>query len=227
VEYTFKDGKIYQDDNEIYTIKSNSSSLGAKSIEISNTSGLQSVYIDKAPGGYKISQGSMDMGTLSRNLVMSYNGRTYSLSKPYADMDTRKMDIKSDDSKIGTLTFGAGVLTGTYDYMNDEVPVIVYMSVMSPYVKSTYNGINAQNPQGNRRANAYRMPRIYAILSNVIFLVAIVIIVFSTSLGIPGDYDFLILIIVIALSFVIRSAGRKKYQEEHKNDEDNGMNKNL
>ena len=66
-----------------------------------------------------------------------------------------------------------------------------YMSVMSPYVKSTYNGINAQNPQGNRRANAYRMPRIYAILSNVVFLVAIVIILFSTSLGIPADYvDF-------------------------------------
>ncbi len=73
MEYTFKDGKIYQDDTEIYTIKSNSSNLGAKSIEISGTTGLQSIYIDKAPGGYKISQGSMDMGTLSRNLVMSYN----------------------------------------------------------------------------------------------------------------------------------------------------------
>jgi hypothetical protein len=224
VEYTFKDGKIYQDDTEIYTIKSNSSNLGAKSIEISGATGLQSIYIDKAPGGYKISQGSMDMGTLSRNLVMSYNGRTYSLSKPYVDNDTRKMEIKSDDSKIGTLTFGSGVLTGTYDYMNDEVPVVVYMSVMSPYIKSAYNTPNGQT---GRRQNAYRMPRIYAILSNVVFLVAIVIIIFSGALGIPTNYDFLILIIVIAFSFVIRSMGRRKYQEEHKNDEDNGMNKNL
>ncbi len=224
MEYTFKDGKIYQDDNEIYTIKSNSSNLGAKSIEISSASGLQSIYIDKAPGGYKISQGSMEMGTLARNLVMNYNGRTYSLSRPYADTDTRKMDIKSDDSKIGTLTFGAGVLTGTYDYMNDEIPVIVYMSVMSPYVKSTYGNTNAQP---NNRANMYRMPRIYAIMSNVIFLIAIVLILFSTSLRIPADYDFVILIVVIALSFVIRSMGRKKYKEQHMNDEENGMNKNL
>ncbi|WP_337860155.1 hypothetical protein [Ferroplasma sp.] len=228
MEYTYKDGNIYQDDNVVYAIKSNSSSLGAKSIEITNASGLQSIDIDKAPGGYKISQGSMDMGSISRNLIMNYNGRTYSLSKPYADNNTRKMDMLSDGTKIGTLTFGAGVLTGTYDYMNDEVPAVVYMSVMSPYVKTTYN--NPNNAQA-KRANMYRMPRIYAILSNVVFLVAIVIILLSNFLGIPADYDFLILIIVIALSFMIRSMGRKKYREQQQNnnndDDDTGMNKNL
>jgi hypothetical protein len=227
MEYKYKDGNIYQDDNIVYTIKSNSSTLGAKSIEISSASGLQSIYIDKAPGGYKISQGSMDMGTLSRNLAMDYNGKKYSLSKPYVDNDTRKMDILSDESKVGTLTFGAGELTGTYNYMNDEIPAIVYMSVLSPYIRQSYNN-PAANGMGNR-ANMYRMPRIYAILSNVIFLIAIVIILFSNSLGIPAEYDFLILIIVIALSFVIRSMGRKKYREQHQNnnEEDTGMNKNL
>jgi hypothetical protein len=224
VEYTFKDGKIYQDDTEIYTIKSNSSNLGAKSIEITGASGLQSIYVDKAPGGYKISQGSLDMGTLSRSLIMSYNGRNYSLSKPYADNNTRKMEINSDESKIGTLTFGSGTLTGTYDYMNDEVPVIVYMSVMSSYIRSTYN---APGAQGGKRATMNKMPRIYAILSNVVFLIAIVVILFSTSLGIPANYDFLILIAVIAFSFIIRMLGRKKYIEQHKNDEEDGMNKNL
>jgi len=144
-------------------------------------------------------------------------------------MDSRKMDIKSDDSKIGTLTFGAGVLTGTYDYMNDEVPVVVYMSVMSPYVRSTYGAPNGQG-QPNNRANMYRMPRIYAIMSNVVFLIAIVVILFSADipyLRTNEDYDFVILIIVIVLSFVIRSMGRKKYREQHESDETNGMNKNL
>ena len=226
MEYTYRDGKIYQDNTEVYEVKSNASSLGAKSIEISSTSGLQSIYIDKAPGGYKVSQGSMEMGTLSRNLAMNYNGRNYSLSRPYQDADTRKMDIKSDDSKIGTLTFGADSLTGVCDYMNDEVPVVVYMSVMSPYIRSAYGNPNAQGV-ANQRRNMYRMPRIYAILSNVVFLIAIVIILFSSYLGIPSIYDFVILIVVIVFSFAIRSLGRKKYIEEHKNDDENGMSKNL
>ncbi len=227
MEYTYKDGKIYQDDTEVYEVKANSSNLGAKSIEITSTSGLQNVYIDKAPGGYKISQGSMEMGTISRNLSMNYNGRNYSLSRPYQDGDSRKMDIKSDDSKIGTLTFGPGSLTGIYDFMNDEVPVVVYMSVMSPYIRTAYGNPNAQGTSAAQRRNMYRMPRIYAILSNVVFLIAMVLILFSSYLGIPADYDFVILILVIVFSFVIRSIGRRKYIEQHKNDDENGMNKNL
>ncbi|WMT50936.1 MAG: hypothetical protein RE471_08135 [Ferroplasma sp.] len=227
MEYTYKDGKIYQDDTEVYEVKANSSNLGAKSIEITSTSGLQNVYIDKAPGGYKISQGSMEMGTISRNLSMNYNGRNYSLSRPYQDGDSRKMDIKSDDSKVGTLTFGSGSLTGIYDFMNDEVPVVVYMSVMSPYIRTAYGNPSAQGTSAAQRRNMYRMPRIYAILSNVVFLIAIVLILFSSYLGIPADYDFLILILVIVFSFVIRSIGRRKYIEQHKNDDENGMNKNL
>ncbi len=227
MEYTYRDGKIYQDDTEIYEVKANSSNLGAKSIEISNVSGLQSIYIDKAPGGYKISQGSMEMGTISRNLAMNYNGRNYSLSRPYQDGDTKKMDIKSDDSKIGTLTFGSGSLTGVYDFMNDEIPVIVYMSVLSPYIRTAYGNPGQQGTAAGQRRNMYRMPRIYAILSNVVFLIAIILILASNYLGIPSLYDFVILIAVIIFSFVIRAIGRKKYMEEHKNDDETGMNKNL
>ncbi len=225
MEYVYKDGKIYQDQNEVYTVKSDSSGMGAKSIEITSSGGLSSYYIVKAPGGYKITQGSMDMGTISRSLAMDYNGRNYSLSKPYVDNDSRKMDIDSDGTKVGTLTFASGSLTGTYDYMNDEGPVVVYMSLLSPYIRNSY--VNPNQGGTNNRANMYRMPRIYAIMSNVVFLIAIVVILLSGYIpGFNEEYDFGILIAVIVLSYAIRVEGRKKYKEQQNKENDN-MNNNL
>ncbi|MEM0139803.1 MAG: hypothetical protein QXZ44_04240 [Ferroplasma sp.] len=227
MEYVFKDGKIFQDNNEVYAVKTESAGMAARSIDITSQGGFSSFSINRAPGGYKITQGSMDMGNISRNLAMNYNGRNYTLSRPYMDGNSRKMDIASDGTKVGTLTFGSDMLTATYDFMNDEGPVVVYMALLSPYIKSAYANPNQQGAQ-NTRANMYRMPRIYAIMSNVVFLIAIVFILLSSYIpGFNEYYDFGILIGVIIISYGIRAAGRKKYMEQQQNNDENGMNKNL
>ncbi len=57
MQYTYKDGKIYDGDNEIFSVNIESA-MGAKSIEIKSPS--QTISVNKAPGGYKIFQGDMD-----------------------------------------------------------------------------------------------------------------------------------------------------------------------
>jgi len=216
VQYTYKDGKIYDGDTELYSVNVETAA-GAKSIEIKSSS--QTILINKAPGGYKIFQGDMDLGTLNRNLTMDYNGRSYSVSRPYVNDNVRTIDINSDSSKIGSIIFNSDSLTGTFDYLNDEVPAVIYMSLLSSYIKSAY--VNPSNTAMNNRRSMYMMSRKYMILSNVVFFIAIILIFASAYLGIPGAYDFVILILAIVFSYIVRIYGRKKYREEHQNDINN------
>ncbi len=219
MRYTYKDGKIYDGDNELYSVNIDSTA-GSKSIEIKGYS--QTILINKAPGGYKIFQGDMDMGTLNRNLTMNYNGRAYSVSKPYINDNVRTIDMNSDTSKVGTMVFNQDSLTGTFEYLNDEVPAVIYMSLLSPYIKNGY--VNPSNSTMPNRGNRYAMSKKYLILSNVVFFVAIILIFASGYLGIPGTYDFVILILAVVFSYVVRIYGRRKYMEEHQNDINNQNN---
>ena len=164
----------------------------------------------------------MDLGTLNRNLTMNYNGRSYSVSKPYVNDNVRTIDVNSDTSKVGSIIFNQDSLTGTFEYLNDEVPAVIYMSLLSPYIKNGY--VNPQNNAMQVRGNRYMMSKKYMILSNVVFFIAIILIFTSGYLGIPSVYDFVILILAVVFSYAVRIYGRKKYREEHQNDINNQNN---
>ncbi len=225
MQYEYKDGKIYQDGNELYSVKVNQGAMGTQSLEITGT---QNIYIDKASGGYKITQNGMELGTISRNLKMNYNGRNYSITRPMNDGISQSSNLLSDGTKVGTITFSSQSLTGTYDYMNDEVPLVIYLSLLSPYIKSMASQAGA-GQQGNRanRSNNYRMSKAYLILSNVVFIIAIIFIFASSYLGISIYMDYAIIIIAIAASYGIRIIGRKKYREKMEEQNDMNNNNNL
>ncbi len=225
MQYEYKEGKIYQDGNEIFSVKVNQGAMGTQSLEIT---GIQNIYIDKASGGYKITQNDMELGTISRNLKMNYNGRNYSITKPLNEGTSQSSSLLSDGTKVGTITFSSQSLTGTYDYMNDEVPLVIYLALLSPYIK-TMSSQATPGQQGNRtnRANNYRMSKSYLILSNLVFIIAIVVIFASNYLHIPIYLDYSIIIIAIGASYGIRILGRKKYREKMQEQNDMNNNNNL
>ncbi|KJE49132.1 MULTISPECIES: hypothetical protein [unclassified Acidiplasma] len=228
MQYEFRGGKIYQDGNEVYSVNTVQGSLGSRAVEIT---GQQTISIQRTGGVYKIMQNDMDMGSISRGLRMNYNGRNYSITAFSSDGMNRVSNLLSDGTKVGTITISGDSLIGVCDFMNDEVPLIIYLSLLSPYINRL--GPQPGNMQNNR-ANMYRMSRGYLIASNLVFVLAIIFI-FAGSFILPKSIvdshyflyiDYGVIVIAIALSYVIRFIGRKKYREQmaQKNDD---MNNNL
>jgi hypothetical protein len=204
LEFVYKDGEIYQDGVAVYRVKQLHSNSHIKIVGISN---LPDIEIN----GWTVSEGKKSNVVallLNTPPKLEYNGFTYYLSPLYKYEDTKKMDIKFEDLKVGELILGSGQITMVYEFIDDKFPVIILMSVMLPYIKRAYgNSIDVKI--GNNRkgilGNMYKYALGYCTISSLFFVTAILLMASAPSYAIYSSNSTTIFLVTtyMFLFFVV------------------------
>ena len=132
--YLYRDGNIYYHDAILYNVSFSSQYSGSGFIKISLPGNVPKIELTKSFTGYKIEGDNKYVGFVSNKLSINYQGKMYRSSKPVVEDNNFIIYISEQNMQVGKITFVPKGIEISFNNKDDEIPFLVYMVILVPYI---------------------------------------------------------------------------------------------